>query len=90
MPSPKIGDSSRDFNGDGKYDWLWRDGSGNVAMWFLDGAQVTGSAAVGNVPGAWSVAGTADFNGDGKGDILWQNTTTGDVAIWLMNGAQVT
>src|SRR5260370_37781168 len=79
-----------DFNGDGKADWLWRDTSGNVAMWFLNGTQVTQSAGVGNVPCAWSVLGTADFNGDDMGDILWQNTTSGDVAIWLMNGAKAT
>jgi len=28
-------------------DWLWHDTSGNVAMWFMDGAQVTQSARVG-------------------------------------------
>jgi hypothetical protein len=57
----------RDFNGDGKADWLWRDTSGNVAMWFFNGAQVTQSAGVGTVPTVWSIVGTGDFNGGGKG-----------------------
>jgi hypothetical protein len=79
----------RDFDGDGKHDWLWRDTAGNVAIWFIDGAQLRQSASVGTVPTTWSIVGTGDFNGDGKGDILWHDTS-GNVAIWFMNGAQVT
>ena len=30
-----------DFDGDGKSDMLWRDGSGNVAIWFMNGTVVT-------------------------------------------------
>jgi hypothetical protein len=78
-----------DFNGDGKSDILWQDTSGNVAMWFMDGAQVIGSAGVGTVPNVWSIVGTGDFDGDGKSDILWHDTS-GNVAIWFMNGVQVT
>jgi hypothetical protein len=29
-----------DVNGDGKSDILWRDTSGNFAVWFMNGAQV--------------------------------------------------
>ena len=78
----------RDFNGDGKHDWLWRDTSGNVAIWLLNGLQVFAGGGFGNVPTNWSIVGTGDFNGDGKGDILWRDTS-GNVAIWLMNGLQV-
>jgi hypothetical protein len=46
-----------DFDGDGKSDILWQDTSGNVAMWFMNGAQVRQSAGVGNVPTVWSVQG---------------------------------
>jgi hypothetical protein len=46
-----------DFNGDGKSDILWQDTSGNVAMWFMNGTQVTQSAGVGNVPIVWSIQG---------------------------------
>jgi hypothetical protein len=55
-----------------------------VAIWFLNGTQVTQSTGVATVPTTWAIAGTGDFNGDGKSDILWHNTTTGDVAIWLI------
>ncbi len=81
----------RDFNGDGKHDLLWRDGtSGTVAIWLLNGLQVAQSGSLGRGAGRLgSIAGTGDFNGDGKGDILWRDSLTGTVAIWLMNGLQV-
>jgi hypothetical protein len=49
--------SQRDFDSDGKSDWLWLDQRqcGDVAMWFTDGAQVTESAGVGNVPAVWPI-----------------------------------
>jgi serralysin len=77
-----------DFDGDGKADLLWRDSSGNLYMWFMNGSTMISSATVGNVPPAWSVIGTGDMNGDGKGDILWQDSS-GNVAVWFMNGSNV-
>jgi subtilase family serine protease len=80
--------AAHDFNGDGKSDILWRDTSGDVAIWFMNGAQMQ-YAGVGNVPpNVWSIVGTGDFIGDGKSDILWRDTS-GNVAIWYMNGAQM-
>jgi hypothetical protein len=61
-----------------------------VAIWLMNGTQVTSVAGVGNVPVTWAIAGTGDFNGDGKSDILWRDATSGAAAIWLMNGTQVT
>jgi FG-GAP-like repeat len=77
-----------DFNGDGKADILWRDTSGNIAIWFMNGVTITSGAAVGNLATTWSVVGTGDFNGDGKTDIVWRDAA-GDIAMWLMNGASV-
>jgi hypothetical protein len=77
-----------DFNGDGKSDILWRDASGNVAIWLMNGAQVTQAAGVGAAPTVWSIVETGDFNGDGKSDLVWHDTS-GNVAIWFMNGTQV-
>ena len=62
-----------DFNGDGQGDLLWRDSSGNIAVWLMNGATVMSSAALGNVPTTWMVVGTRDFDGDGMADILWRD-----------------
>jgi len=45
-----------DFNGDGKSDILWRDTSGNTAMWFMNGATPTG-ASLGTVSTDWTIQG---------------------------------
>jgi sRNA-binding regulator protein Hfq len=82
--------STHDFNGDGKSDILWRDNSGDVAMWLMNGVQLLSqSGGVATVPSGWTIVGQRDFNSDGKADILWQDNS-GNVAIWFMNGAQMT
>jgi hypothetical protein len=83
-----IATNAHDFNGDGKSDILWHDGSGNLAMWLMNGAQVMRSAGVGAAPTAWSIVGQRDFDGDGRSDILWHDAS-GNVAIWFLNGAQI-
>jgi len=71
-------------------DILWRDTSGNVAMWLMNALSVTNANAafVGNVPTAFSIVETGDFNGDSMSDILWRDTS-GNVAIWFMNSTIV-
>jgi hypothetical protein len=44
-----------DYNGDGMSDLLWRDTSGNTAMWFMSGVTITATAGIGNIPGTWTV-----------------------------------
>ena len=76
---------ARDFNADDVSDVLWRDTSGNIALWLMNGGVIGSSLSLGNVPTSWSIVGQRDFNGDGKADILWRNTS-GATVIWLMNG----
>ena len=72
-----------DFNGDGKGDILWRDSSGNVVIWFMNGTTIQ-TSTVGNVSTNWAIVG-ADMNGE----IFWRNNVTGEVGIWVMNSSQV-
>jgi kumamolisin len=79
---------SGDFNGDGKQDILWRNSqTGEVDIWFMNGASVVSKAYVATVGPDWKVVGTAEFNGDGYSDILWQNTVNGSFVIWIIHGS---
>ncbi len=46
-----------DYNGDGKSDILWRDTSGNTAIWFMNGLAIGSTAGLGNIPTTWTVQG---------------------------------
>ena len=80
--------NTHDFNDDGYSDIAWRDGSGDIAFWLMNGATVSSFGVVGGVPSTWSIVGQRDFNGDGMTDLLWHDTS-GDIAMWFMNGTQV-
>ncbi len=81
-----------DFNGDRKSDILWqKSDTGELYVWFMDGATMTSGVAIASRPLPWRVAATADIDGDGQPDVVWQQPVTGDVTAWLMNGVtQVT
>jgi streptogramin lyase len=79
---------THDLNGDGYSDIIWRDTSGTVAPWLMNGASAAAAAAIGTVPNTWSIVGQRDFNGDHDADLLWRDTN-GNTAIWFMNGTQV-
>jgi len=85
LPSLRV---AHDFNNDGKSDVLWRDTTGDVAMWLMNGGQVLQTGSLGNIPTAWSVIGQRDFTGAGYADLLWRDTT-GDLSMWFMNGITV-
>ncbi|MBN1916661.1 MAG: FG-GAP repeat protein [Verrucomicrobia bacterium] len=81
-----------DFNGNGKADLLWYNGTtGQVGIWLINGYTFAG----GGVPASldpsegWTIKGVGDFNGDGKDDVLLRETTTGQVAMWFMNGLRL-
>jgi probable HAF family extracellular repeat protein len=85
-----------DFTGDGKADILWRQSTGMLALWQMNGAVIVQRSAItfngGTVApdASWTLAGVGDFDGDGHADMLWRQASTGTVAEWLMNGSTVT
>jgi hypothetical protein len=82
--------ATHDFNGDGYSDVLWRDTSGNMAIWEMQDSTIANanSAGLGGVATTWSIVSQHDFNGDGNADLLWHDTS-GNLAIWEMNGTSI-
>ena len=84
-----------DLNGDRLSDVVWRNASGALTAWSMNGSAIASSGfmtadGVAANPGpSWSVAGTSDFNGDGNADLLWRNTD-GTLVDWTMNGNVIT
>jgi hypothetical protein len=59
--------------GDGRADILWRNDTGQLGLWEMDGQQILSAQSVGLVSGDWHVADAGDYNGDGNADTLWRN-----------------
>jgi phospholipase C len=79
---------THDFADGGYSDIAWRDTSGNVGIWMVNGAQITSNPVLGNVPLTWSIVGQQVLNNSGAADLIWRDTS-GDVGVWFMNGTQV-
>jgi len=80
-----------DFSGDGASDLLMRDlQRSGLALWRMNGADVTGATALPEMPSSWKIVGNADYDGNGVADILWQEDDTDHVAIWSLDAGSVT
>ena len=77
----------KDLNGDGKADIVWRNASGEVYIWLMNGLSILSQGSLGVIGNDWQIAGVGDFNGDGKADIVWRNAS--QVYISLMNGMSI-
>ena len=80
---------SRDFDGEGHADILWRHTEGGAAVWLFDADGVASTTTLGTVPTEWVVQGVGDFNRDGRSDILWRHTPSGTVFLWFMSGSTI-
>jgi FG-GAP-like repeat len=78
-----------DADGDGKSDIYWRDNSGDIAIWLMNGATVISTGGLSGIPSNLSIVAVRDFNSDGKFDLLWRDTS-GNTSIWFLNGVNVT
>ncbi len=75
--------ASRDFNGDGKSDILFKQDNGAYNIWLMDESGKIGTTFVMGDRG-WMAEGIGDFNGDGKSDILFKQDN-GAYNIFLMD-----
>jgi FG-GAP-like repeat len=74
-----------DFNGDERFDILWRDDDGSVRLWEMDGANIVTETNLGTFRDYWQIADLGDYNGDLNSDILWRDTA-GTLVLWEMDG----
>ncbi|HVR40961.1 MAG TPA: FG-GAP-like repeat-containing protein [Thermoanaerobaculia bacterium] len=90
--APPAAPAPQDLDGDGKSDILFRNTtSGSTWMYKMNGASITSSVGIYQVPDTnWKIITAADLTGDGKSDILWRNFATGTVYLYTMNGATIT
>ncbi|MET4726603.1 hypothetical protein ABIE09_000374 [Lysobacter enzymogenes] len=77
---------SGDYNGDGRTDLVWTDGS-NMQMWRNDGNGAYTGLPMQAYPSGYRAVASADVNGDGKADLIWQDDSDYYLAVWLMDGA---
>ena len=80
-----------DLDNDGRSDLLFQHRDGSLAVWFMDGVNLTASALLspeGPGNGDWRVAGIGDFDRDGQGDLLFQHTA-GALSAWIMDGTNL-
>jgi hypothetical protein len=84
-------DVAHDFDGDAKSGVLWRNDSGQVHFWEMDGLGIKTEGGVAHAPvtNDWHIQGTGDFDGDGNNDVLWRHDS-GEVYFWEMNGLGIT
>jgi hypothetical protein len=81
-----------DFDGDGKADILWRNGtSGENYLYPMDGTAIKPTEGFLRTVAdtAWQVRGAADFDGDGKADIVWRHVTSGQNYLYPMDGTAI-
>ena len=76
-----------DFAGSGFGSVLWRDTSGDLAAWQMNGSTIQNVTSYTPLPSTTSVVGTGQFNANGMGDILVQNGN--NLAVVFMNGPDI-
>ena len=72
----------------GQADLIFREASGEIAIWELDDHTIIGGGNIGNPGEDWTFVGTGDFNGDGKTDLLFENSS-GAYATWILDGTSI-
>jgi len=79
----------QDFNGDGKSDILFSNGS---SIGYFGGGESSAWVSLGDYSPDWRIVGSGDFDGDGKADIFFTNGTSsgyysgGVTSAWTPGG----
>jgi hypothetical protein len=82
-------DPPDDTNGDHTTDVVWREDTGRVALWEMDGVNVLANNRIADVPNHWRIIDAdSDFDGDGNSDILWQENN-GTLVLWTLDGPNI-
>src|SRR5262249_883212 len=80
---------TRDLNGDGRADILFRRKSdGSTSAFLMNGFQLVSAQAIGVVDPAFAVVGLGDINGDGRADLVFPRARDGMLAALLRKGGQ--
>jgi Fibronectin type III domain./FG-GAP repeat. len=82
-----------DLNRDGKDDLIFQHTAGWLAVWFVNGTQILGTAylSINQQPDVnWKIQAAGDIDGTGVQKIIWRHQTQGWVAAWTMNSSIVT
>jgi FG-GAP-like repeat len=86
LPSGWFLDAVGDFNGDGKPDYVLRNGNTRqTALWYMNNNVRIGGAYGPTLPSGWFLFEVGDFNGDTKPDYVLKNFPTHQTALWYMN-----
>lgn len=78
-----------DFNGNGTDDILYRQDTGALVMWSMNGGTASPGGAL-PLPLEWHMHTVADFNGDGTDDLLLRNANTDALLVWQVSNFGVT
>ncbi len=84
------GETSPDFDGDGRADLMLRDGgSGSVVVWTMDASGPSNAVRAGTVAASSAIVGNGDYDGDGHADLLSRDDATGTLTLQLLSGGSV-
>ncbi|MGB3404984.1 MAG: FG-GAP-like repeat-containing protein [Microcoleaceae cyanobacterium] len=83
---PSNGSVDNDFDGDGRADIHWRNGSDNQ-IWLMNGNTLSNSGNINSLSTSWTAVGNGDFDGNGIADLLFRDGS--QLQLWEMNGTTV-
>ena len=76
-----------DFDGDGRFDIVWRGGAFYYVAPMNGATPKPGTIPVLNMAVNWKIQVVADYDGDGKADLLWRNNLFATNEIHFLVGS---